>query len=58
MEGRKIQKLRFRNVHTTSYELGSCFVGIVIVFSDGKVQLVDGKQYPTHSQSFLELDLS
>ena len=49
MEGRRIQKLRFRNVHTTSYELGSCFVGIVIVFSDGKVQLVDGKQYPTHS---------
>lgn len=36
LEERRIEKLRFRHVHTTSYELGSCFVGIVIVFNDGK----------------------
>ena len=36
LEERRIHKLRFRYVHTTSYELGTCFVGIVIVFDDGK----------------------
>jgi hypothetical protein len=37
--------------------LGTCFVGIVIVFNDGKAKLIDGKHYPNHDQYFLELDL-
>ena len=33
---KKNKKLRFRYVDRTSYDFGTCFVRIVIVFDDGK----------------------
>jgi hypothetical protein len=36
LEGRKIIKLRFRQIRTPSYIFGSCFAGFVIEFDNGE----------------------
>ena len=57
MERRKINKLWFRHVRTPSYIFGSCFAGFVIEFDNGEILTQDLRQYLSHPNTFLELDM-